>query len=408
MNADGVWAQNNFSFVNRNVLIGNLAGIQNTSGTNNVFVGFQTGAVNSVGTGNTFLGYQAGYINTSGTANVFIGSQAGFSNGTGTGNMFLGQQAGYNSTGSYNLFMGNASGSATTTGIGNTAIGDGSLLRNTSGQRNTAIGQYAGVINNGNYNVMIGFAADVSSSTPTINNAVAIGPYAQVSRSNSIILGNGANVGIGNTAPANKLEITQGTSGNSGLRFTNLTNANTAVRATNDRFLTVDESGDVVLRRVDLSLLSISIGGLRTAAYPWTLSNEIIQSENRVVSIGDSTMDIPKGYKLYVADGILTEKIKVAVRNTAQWSDYVFKDDYQLKSLEEVRLFIQANKHLPGVPSAKEMTEQGNDLHQTDAKLLEKIEELTLYSIQLQQVNKKQQADIDELKRLVKKLIDKR
>lgn len=95
----------------------------------------------------------------------------------------------------------------------------------------------------------------------------------------------------------------------------------------------------------------------------------------------------PTGYSLFVENGILTEKVKVAVKTTANWADYVFAEDYKLKSLEEVETFVNANKHLPGVPSAKEVVANGLDLATMDAKLLEKIEELTLYMIELKKQN---------------------
>jgi len=95
----------------------------------------------------------------------------------------------------------------------------------------------------------------------------------------------------------------------------------------------------------------------------------------------------PTSYNLFVENGILTEKVKVAVKNTANWADYVFADDYKLKSLEEVETFVNTNKHLPGVPSAKEVVANGLDLATMDAKLLEKIEELTLYMIELKKQN---------------------
>jgi hypothetical protein len=85
--------------------------------------------------------------------------------------------------------------------------------------------------------------------------------------------------------------------------------------------------------------------------------------------------------KLFVAGGILTEKVKVATY--ANWADYVFANEYELKSLKEVENFIHKNKHLPNIPSAKEVKEQGLDLGEMQAKQMEKIEELTLYIIQM-------------------------
>lgn len=102
------------------------------------------------------------------------------------------------------------------------------------------------------------------------------------------------------------------------------------------------------------------------------------------VRIGNGTNDIktPNGYKLFVEEGILTEKVKVAVKTTANWADYVFAEDYKLIPLNEVEQFTKENKHLPNVPSAKQMVENGLDVAQMDAKLMEKIEELTLYLIE--------------------------
>lgn len=105
------------------------------------------------------------------------------------------------------------------------------------------------------------------------------------------------------------------------------------------------------------------------------------------VSIGLDPTDINTfngNYKLYVADGVMTEKVKVAWRNSADWADYVFEEKYPLMPLAELRNFVRTNKHLPNIPSAEEVTENGFDLAQMDAKLLEKIEELTLYLLEQQ------------------------
>lgn len=74
------------------------------------------------------------------------------------------------------------------------------------------------------------------------------------------------------------------------------------------------------------------------------------------------------------------------------WADYVFQDDYKLKPLSEVEAFIKENKHLPSVPSAAKIQEKGAHVAELMTKMMEKIEELTLYSIE-------QKKEIDELKR---------
>ncbi len=104
---------------------------------------------------------------------------------------------------------------------------------------------------------------------------------------------------------------------------------------------------------------------------------------NGYVKIGDYDAETPDGYKLYVSDGILAEKVKVSVKNTSDWADYVFADDYTLAELSEVEKFIEKEHHLPNIPSAEEMVKTGLDVAKTDALLLQKIEELTLYIIEL-------------------------
>ncbi|RYF96985.1 MAG: hypothetical protein EOO00_01325, partial [Chitinophagaceae bacterium] len=64
------------------------------------------------------------------------------------------------------------------------------------------------------------------------------------------------------------------------------------------------------------------------------------------------------------------------------WADYVFQHDYKLRSLEEVEQFIQQHRHLPNIPSAKEIEENGLHVGDTQKRMMEKIEELTLYLIQ--------------------------
>ncbi len=140
-------------------------------------------------------------------------------------------------------------------------------------------------------------------------------------------------------------------------------------------------------------------------------SNELMRiNQNGKVRIGSGTTDIktPDGYKLFVEDGILTEKVKVAIKTTSDWADYVFENDYTLMPIEEVEAFTKQNKHLPNVPSAKEMADNGLDVAKMDAKLLEKVEELTLYIIEQNNINKEQAKEIEELKAMVKLLAEKK
>ena len=112
-------------------------------------------------------------------------------------------------------------------------------------------------------------------------------------------------------------------------------------------------------------------------------------------------------YKLFVEGGILTEKVKVALRSTANWADFVFADNYKLMPLTEVEKFVAINKHLPGIDSASELTKNGLDLAVMQSKQMEKIEELTLYIIDQNKTIEKNQKEMEELKLQVKALIEK-
>lgn len=192
----------------------------------------------------------------------------------------------------------------------------------------------------------------------------------------------GTNAGLSNTAPSAKLHITAGQDNTSGLRLENLTSASPAA-GNQSKFLTVDAAGNVILG-------TTGNGGrvaVEESLWQRTTTGFLQNGQNEGVVIGQGVTQTPTGYKLFVEQGILTERVKVAVKNSREWSDHVFAPGYRLIPLAEVEQHIQQTGHLPGVPSAQQMVEQGNDLHRTNAKLLEKIEELTLYSIQLEKQN---------------------
>lgn len=105
----------------------------------------------------------------------------------------------------------------------------------------------------------------------------------------------------------------------------------------------------------------------------------------------------PGTYRLYVQDGILTEKVKVALKTTGDWADYVFDKGYKLRPLAELDDFIKTNRHLPGIPTTSEVLKNGLDLSGMMAKFLEKIEELTLYVLQIEKDKQVLQQQVNEL-----------
>ncbi len=143
-------------------------------------------------------------------------------------------------------------------------------------------------------------------------------------------------------------------------------------------FIGTTDAIDFVTRTNNIEKMRVTSSGnvgINTASPSATLT------VNGDVLIGDATVTRPAGYRLYVQTGILTEKVKVALATSSDWSDYVFAKDYKLRKLSDVEAYVRENKHLPGIPSAEQVVKEGIDLGKMDAKLLEKIEELTLYMI---------------------------
>ncbi len=100
-------------------------------------------------------------------------------------------------------------------------------------------------------------------------------------------------------------------------------------------------------------------------------------------------------YRLEVCGTIRAKEVRVETG----WCDYVFEKDYKLKSLNELEQYINDNKHLPGIVPASEVEKNGLKLAEMNKAMMEKIEELTLYVIQLSKDNQKLQQEIDALKK---------
>jgi len=121
--------------------------------------------------------------------------------------------------------------------------------------------------------------------------------------------------------------------------------------------------------------------------------NDIVILADGRVGIGTATP--ATGYALSVnGKAVCTE---VLVDNVANWPDYVFADDYKLMTLEELERSIQQNNHLPGLPAAAEVEENGVHLGDMQKRLLEKVEELTLYTIEQDKQIKELQMKLNSL-----------
>jgi hypothetical protein len=147
-------------------------------------------------------------------------------------------------------------------------------------------------------------------------------------------------------------------------------------------------------------IISILIAGLSSLNFDGLAQSPVGFPTGIVVGTGVS---IPSGstYKMAVGGGIIAEKIRVATNGSPFWADYVFEPNFKLRSLSELAQYIKLNKHLPDIPSTAEVSQNGIDLAETQALLLQKVEELTLYVIEQ---NKK----IERLEQKVKRLSPKK
>ena len=599
---------------------------KNTTGSANIAVGHRALEANTTGNNNTAVGYSSLLFNV-GNDNIAIGAMTPRNLLTGNANIFIGTETAINlKNGNYNVFLGrvrlnNAFSSDRLAGFNTDktiiladGIGNQRLFIHSNGNTGLGLGNNIIPANKLDVNGGVVIGRNFVPKTNTMDTNPILAPL------NGMLVE--GSVGIGTSAPGNKVEIKHGRNGFSGLRFTNLTsNFNPTSSLVTNKFLTVNENGDVVLQnlpgamgsnimsstanimttnvnniqasapivnsisntinasnqlittvngvastpvnlppRVTQTLsqsgnvitlsngggsfnlptftdtdaqslalsgnvlsisngnsvtlptftdtdtdaqslalsgnvLSISNGnsvtlpaqspqtlsqsgntitlsngggsfnlpttsvvagtnvtvtGTGTTANPFTVSandtslyanNGIINQAtttngNRVVDLNNSNIwfstanstsngkmylgstavypNATGNYRLFVEGGILTEKVKVALRSSANWADYVFANDYQLMPLSEVEAFVKTNKHLPGIDSAEQLAKEGIDVAAMQSKQMEKIEELTLYIIdqdkkiaEQAKALEKNSKELEALKLQIQALIDK-
>lgn len=247
------------------------------------------------------------------------------------------------------------------------SIGNGAGINSSGTGYNTFIGNYSGSYNSGNNNIHIGYGSgNANEGSRNIFIGNYSGPDDGSGGDGNIFIGHQAGYDLYNNE--NKLYI-ENSSSNSPLIW-----------------------GDFAQ---DQLKFNAKVGvGYGFGNYPTTAGSINVSN-----------------YNLFVKGGILTEEVRVSLNTT--WADYVFYKDYNLKSLEEVEQFIVENGHLPNVPSGKQVKEDGIELGEIAKIQQEKIEELTLYIIEQNKINEKQNTElakqrkeIEELKTVLKSLLE--
>jgi hypothetical protein len=209
-------------------------------------------------------------------------------------------------------------------------------------------------------------------------------------------------VGIGTTSPSQKLDV------NGHIKFDALGSGHTNIQIghdTNDRIFADNSSnksygGGIFFRITPDPSLSIQHNYI----------DVMMLTDKGKVGIGTKNTGT---HKLAVEGSIGAREIKVEAY--PNWSDFVFEKSYNLPTLKEVEEHIKEKGHLKDIPNAEEIKKNGFFLGEMDAKLLQKIEELTLYTIEQEKKLKiqekkidaleKKNSEIEELKSLVQKLL---
>lgn len=390
-----------------NTFYGQGAGTNNT-GAFNAFFGSGAGINNAAGSQNSFFGQDAGNANNSGADNTLFGYRAGFQNVTNNFNSFFGSEAGEQTTACCNAFFGTFSGMFNTTGEGNSFLGAG------AGSSNTTEG----------YNSFIGTMSDGAEG---ITNATALGAFAKVTSSNSLVLGgiNGVNnstadtfVGIGTTNPDRQL-VVEGEQ--SVLRFrryygsyglyapTLLMERARGTRAAPTDILPGDYLGKVQFHgRVSANPQNngYPVYGLFAFVASDTNQNgrfsfidrDMITERVSILNTGNVGIGTTTPTERLQVVGNLKVSGNILYSLLGNVPDYVFDSDYKLMPIKQLENYLATEKHLPNVPSAAEIKQKDLNLSDFQMKLLEKIEELTLYVVnQAKQIDRKD-AEITVLK----------
>jgi hypothetical protein len=297
-------------------------------------------------------------IYNSNTGNVGIGINSG------TAKFAVYQSTALGSVAKNNLLLSSVGGSAA-----NSVQNNIWLVRNAAGSDFTTSRLHDGISIDGSYitpqtNTRTWWERDPTSDVQSWGTAAST--YLTIKQ---------GNLGLGTTAPAAKLDITV-----SGSSFTN----NIKFGDANPGYLAAGTSGIFMSNNVGTPVFTI------------------LHTGN--VGIGQTN---PQN-KLDVNGTIHSKAVTIDLNG---WSDYVFKKDYQLRPLSEVKDYIDQNQHLPEIPSEQEIIKKGLDVGEMNKLLMKKVEELTLYLIEKDRKGKKleeqimnQQKSISEQENRLKKL----
>lgn len=376
----GTW-----DFSGYNVAIGTSALFNNTLGFDNVAIGYTPMYENTTGYYNVAIGRQALEKNTTGDSNISIGYYAGWANTTGVRNISIGYQAGY-----YGEKV-----------SGNVAVGSDSLIYNVNGSWNTAVGEMAlGYLWTQSFaNTALGYQAGRGHSSAVYSNASStwVGYQAGVNirtGSKNMALGYKAGdaltTGSGNIIIGYDIDAPASTSDNV-LSIGNMIFAN-GLGNTGTTVATGTVGIGIAAPTARLQV-SRSAEGLEKLFQVGTSTSLDLFSVNSKGTVGVATSTPWQDMEFAVAGDILLTGSLYKSGTEYTNPDYVFAKyfgnpnndyipaDYRMLSLDELRLYVEENHHLPGV----EMQDDKIDIIEANRLNLEKIEEMSLYILELEE-----------------------
>ncbi|TAN15358.1 MAG: hypothetical protein EPN37_09565 [Chitinophagaceae bacterium] len=280
----------------------------------------------------------------------------------------------------------------TLTGSGDLGIGTTSPITNLQIDPN---GSGGGILI-GNSNTSSGGYTSLSmniSSYKSGSGTIQCISSAGSSYGNLLLNPSGGNVGIGTTSPSENLTITGTVSPVILIKSTNETNS----------------AGGLLIGQTSTPSSYIS-SPERDLSIDWGWPNTLILGDTEQGNYGGKIV-IPSAHvgigtsnpqSLLAVNGTVTAT-EVKVTQTG-WSDYVFNPGYKIKPLSEVAAYIHKNNHLQGIPSAKQIEKKGLNLGDMEKKQMQKIEELTLYVIHLNQKLELQNAKIEKLEKELRQI----
>lgn len=210
------------------------------------------------------------------------------------------------------------------------------------------------------------------------------------------------NLGVGTSNPSEKLDIEGNADFGTGANSLKVKQGDLVYEGTEKPYLFHDGGAN---RKIGLGItddsgvrnyIELFEGNVPSSQYiDFGINGSSAMKINSQGEVAIGTSDFSNDHKLRVEGSIGAREIKV---EASGWSDFVFEKGYELRTLEEVEEHINENGHLPEIPSEEEVSENGINLGEMDAKLLQKIEELTLYMIDMNKQMKTQATEIEQLK----------